>query len=399
MNSNTESKSSLAELDQHWMAQAIQLAEESLYITSPNPRVGCLIVHDNQLIGAGSTQSAGSDHAEIQAIKDAVQRGHESLLAGATVYVTLEPCSHYGRTPPCVNALIERQVGRVVVAMRDPNPLVAGRGLALLEEAGVAVLCDVLKEEALALNPGFVSRMIGRGPWVRTKVASSLDAKVALASGESKWITETAARADGQHWRARSCLVLTGIGTVEADDPLLNVRDFETARQPIRAVIDRTFRIDEQAAIFNGDSVWVFIEDRPLSTTELAKKHYLEHECATRVIAMPLAERTTAELPHLDLVAIMRYLAEQEINEVHLEAGPGLNTAFMEAGLIDELLLYIAPKIIGPGREAFALEPLANLSEARQLRFIEQQLVGSDVRLRAHEPTRWQQLLAALEEN
>lgn len=388
-------KNQSLELDKRWMRETIELARQSLYLTSPNPRVGCLIVRDDRVLGRGSTQKAGSDHAEVQAIKNAIANGHKEAIKGATFYVSLEPCSHYGRTPPCVDAILSHQPARVVIAMRDPNPLVGGRGINKLQQAGIEVCCGVLREEALELNPGFVTRMASSRPWVRTKVASSIDGKVALADGESKWITSSVAREDGQHWRARSCLVLTGIGTVLTDDPLLNVRAFATERQPIRAVIDRQFLISKKAAIFNGDPVWIFIEDRALSEQEQCKQAVLEQEQGARVIKLPLAT-SGAESPALDLNALMDYLAEHEINEVHLEAGPRLNAGFLNAALIDELLLYIAPKVIGPGREAFALEPLQQLSDAKQMVFFEQKVVGVDVRLRARDGERWQAAMDAV---
>lgn len=377
------------------MQQVIQLAQQSLYLTSPNPRVGCLIVRDAQVLGKGSTQAVGHDHAEVQAIKDAIAKGHEKDMVGSTFYVSLEPCSHFGRTPPCVDAIIGCQPARVVIAMRDPNPLVGGRGIEKMQQAGIEVCTGVLVDEALDLNPGFIYRMTNSRPWVRTKIASSMDGKVALANGESKWITSSLARDDGQHWRARSCLVLTGIGTVLADDPLLNVRALETTRQPIRAVIDRLFRIDEAAAIFNGDPVWLFVEDRAFTERELKKQTVLEQQKNVRVIKIPLSNSKTG-IEALDLQAIMTYLAANEINEVHLEAGPRLNAGFLEADLIDEVLLYMAPKIIGPGREAFALSPLDKLSDAMQMIFFEQQAVGVDVRLRARNEQRWQSILAAV---
>ena len=281
--------------------------------------------------------------------------------------------------------------------MRDPNPLVAGRSITKMQQAGIEVRSGILAEEALALNPGFISRMVTKRPWLRSKIACSMDAKVALADGESKWITAAAARADGQHWRARSCVVLTGIGTVLADDPLLNVRAVETLRQPIRAVIDRRFIIDEKAALFNGDPVWLFVEDRALTAAEQQKEARLVQEKNARLIKIPLSNSDGAS-EALDLHAVMAYLADNEINEVHLEAGPRLNAAFLEANLMDEVLMYMAPKIIGPGREAFALSPLQRLSEARQMVFFEQQLVGTDIRLSARDAQRWQAMLAAISE-
>ncbi|OFS85919.1 riboflavin biosynthesis protein RibD [Oligella sp. HMSC05A10] len=387
----------LRQQDEQWMREAIQLAHSALYITSPNPRVACLIVRDGRVVGKGCTQAVGQDHAEVQAIKDAKARVPAEALRGATFYVTLEPCSHYGRTPPCVDAVIACQPARVVIAMRDPNPLVAGRSITKMQQAGIEVRSGILAEEALALNPGFISRMVTKRPWLRSKIACSMDAKVALADGESKWITAAAARADGQHWRARSCVVLTGIGTVLADDPLLNVRAVETPRQPIRAVIDRRFIIDEKAALFNGDPVWLFVEDRALTAAEQQKEARLVQEKNARLIKIPLSNSDGAS-EALDLHAVMAYLADNEINEVHLEAGPRLNAAFLEANLMDEVLMYMAPKIIGPGREAFALSPLQRLSEARQMVFFEQQLVGTDIRLSARDAQRWQAMLAAISE-
>ncbi|MDK6203486.1 bifunctional diaminohydroxyphosphoribosylaminopyrimidine deaminase/5-amino-6-(5-phosphoribosylamino)uracil reductase RibD [Oligella urethralis] len=394
---NPSPEALLRQQDEQWMREAIQLAHSALYITSPNPRVACLIVRDGRVVGKGSTQAAGQDHAEVQAIKDAKARVPAEALRVATFYVTLEPCSHYGRTPPCVDAVIACQPARVVIAMRDPNPLVAGRSITKMQQAGIEVCSGILAEEALALNPGFISRMVTKRPWLRSKIACSMDAKVALADGESKWITATAARADGQHWRARSCVVLTGIGTVLADDPLLNVRAVETSRQPIRAVIDRRFIINEKAALFNGDPVWLFMEDRALTAAEQQKEARLVQEKNARLIKLPLSNSHGAG-EALDLHAVMAYLADNEMNEVHLEAGPRLNAAFLEANLMDEVLMYMAPKIIGPGREAFALSPLQRLSEARQMVFFEQQLVGTDIRLSARDAQRWQAMLAAISE-
>ncbi|WP_311515376.1 bifunctional diaminohydroxyphosphoribosylaminopyrimidine deaminase/5-amino-6-(5-phosphoribosylamino)uracil reductase RibD [Oligella urethralis] len=394
---NPSPEALLRQQDEQWMREAIQLAHSALYITSPNPRVACLIVRDGRVVGKGCTQAVGQDHAEVQAIKDAKARVPAEALRGATFYVTLEPCSHYGRTPPCVDAVIACQPAQVVIAMRDPNPLVAGRSITKMQQAGIEVRSGILAEEALALNPGFISRMVTKRPWLRSKIACSMDAKVALADGESKWITAAAARADGQHWRARSCVVLTGIGTVLADDPLLNVRAVETPRQPIRAVIDRRFIIDEKAALFNGAPVWLFVEDRALTAAEQQKEARLVQEKNARLIKIPLSNSDGAS-EALDLHAVMAYLADNEINEVHLEAGPRLNAAFLEANLMDEVLMYMAPKIIGPGREAFALSPLQRLSEARQMVFFEQQLVGTDIRLSARDAQRWQAMLAAISE-
>ncbi|NLC37316.1 MAG: bifunctional diaminohydroxyphosphoribosylaminopyrimidine deaminase/5-amino-6-(5-phosphoribosylamino)uracil reductase RibD, partial [Alcaligenaceae bacterium] len=239
-----------AAADARWMRHALALAETSLYITAPNPRVGCVIVRDEAILGQGATQLAGGPHAEVVALRDAAAKGHG--VQGATVYVTLEPCSHHGRTPPCVDALIAAGVGRVVIALCDPNPLVGGQGLARLREAGIAITLGVCAEDALALNVGFVSRMVRGLPWVWMKTGVSLDGHSALPGGESQWITGPLARADGHHWRARGCVVLTGIGTVRSDNPRLNAREVDTPRQPARAVIDARFEIDENARLFDG---------------------------------------------------------------------------------------------------------------------------------------------------
>lgn len=242
------------------MRQALALAEEALYVPSPNPRVGCVIVHDAQVIGRGATQAVGSHHAEIMALQDMQSRG--LTAQGATVYITLEPCSHHGRTPPCVDALIAARPERVVFAHFDPNPHVAGRGMRLLREAGIEVNVGVCADLALAVNPGFVSRMTRGVPYVWMKIAASLDGRTALTNGVSQWITGLEARADGHHWRARSCVVLTGIGTVRADDPQMNVRHVATLRQPRRAVIDPGFEISEDAAILKGEGAIIFTGDQ-----------------------------------------------------------------------------------------------------------------------------------------
>ncbi|MET0265793.1 MAG: bifunctional diaminohydroxyphosphoribosylaminopyrimidine deaminase/5-amino-6-(5-phosphoribosylamino)uracil reductase RibD, partial [Duganella sp.] len=243
--------------DAEGMTLALAWAEKGLYTTSPNPHIGCVLVRDGEVIGAGVTQAVGGDHAEIQALKDAQARGNGEAVRGATAYVTLEPCSHHGRTPPCADALVRAGIGRVVAAMEDPNPLVAGQGMALLAAAGIATSSGLLAEQAYELNIGFFSRMTRGRPWVRMKTAASLDGMTALHNGASQWITGERARADGHAWRARACAILTGIGTVKADDPQLNVRGIDTPRQPIRIVIDSRLEIDPAAKILQGGGTWI----------------------------------------------------------------------------------------------------------------------------------------------
>lgn len=365
--------------DFYWMSKALEQAASAMFVTTPNPRVGCVIVKNGQLLGQGATQKAGGPHAEVCAIRDAREKRHE--LAGSTFYVTLEPCSHYGKTPPCVDAIIAAQPARVVVAMADPNPLVGGRGIAKLQAAGIDVLCNLLAEQSLALNPGFISRMNTGRPWVWSKLACSLDGRMALHNGQSQWITSEAARADGHYWRARSCVVLTGLGTILYDDPLMTVRSLETPRQPVRAIIDSHFAVPETARIFNGDLVWVF-------TTHMdeAKATCLQ---AKNVQAVAMPEKNG----HVDLDAVLGWLGKQQINEVHVEAGPGLNGALLQAGLLDELLLYMAPKILGDAQGLFRFPVLNELDQAYQFEFFETQTLAPDLRLRARLQNRWRPLL------
>lgn len=369
--------------DARWMRQAITLSRESLYLTSPNPRVACLIVRDGQLLASGVTQRAGQAHAEVMALRDAAARGVD--VAGATCYVTLEPCNHHGRTPPCVDALLAARPARVVVAMQDPNPLVAGKGLARLSAAGIEVVAGVCTEEALAINPGFIARMTRGTPWVWLKSAASLDGHTALNNGISKWITGPTARLDGQHWRARSCVVLTGIGTVLADDPQLNVRDVPTQRQPIRAVVDSDLRLPLDARLLDGQPVWVFTTaDKPAKAAQLAERQ-------AQVIRLP------ADQGRVSLPALMQWLGEHDINEVHVEAGATLNGALLQAGFADALLVYLAPKLLGEARPMFALPAMQSLDDAPSFRYTDVKQVGEDLRLCAHRPERWQALLAAVQ--
>lgn len=367
-----------------WMRRALELARGVLYDTSPNPRVGCVIVRDGQVIGQGATQPPGSAHAEIMALRDAAARG--ASVQGATLYVTLEPCSHHGRTPPCADAVIAARPARVVVAMADPNPLVRGRGLAALRSAGIEVVTGVCAEQALELNPGFVARMSRGTPWLWLKLAASLDGRSALHNGASQWITGERARADGHHWRARSCMVLTGMGTVRADDPQLTVRHVSTQRPPRRAVVDGRFEIPETARLFDapGEVVIFTGRDDPAKAGRLAARN-------VRVVRLP-----EIAPGRVDLRAMLAWMGENHINEVHVEAGAGLSGALLEAGCVDELLAYLAPVLLGDALGMVRLPLLEHLDHARRFAFTEVTLVGEDVRLRARVPARWEALKAAV---
>ncbi|PLC50524.1 riboflavin biosynthesis protein RibD [Pollutimonas subterranea] len=365
------------------MRQALTLAESVMYITSPNPRVACLIVRDGQLLASGATQMAGGPHAEVMALRQAAERGLE--VAGSTIYVTLEPCSHFGRTPPCVDALVAARPARVVVAMHDPNPLVSGQGIAKLHAAGIPVTTMVCAAEALALNPGFVARMTRKTPWVWLKLAASLDGRIALENGQSQWITGPAARADGHHWRARSCVVLTGSGTVKADDPQMNVRHVDTARAPIKAIIDTRFEVDENARIFDGTRTWVFTSHNdPAKAARLAERN-------VQVIEMP------ADGARVNLHAVMHWLGQHDVNEVHVEAGSRLSGALLQAQCVDELLIYTAPVLLGAGMGMVCLPGMENLSDAQRFQFTDTQSVAPDLRLRARHIDRWNALLQAVQ--
>lgn len=349
--------------DHGYMARALALAERGLWSTSPNPRVGCVIVRDDQVVGEGWHVRAGEGHAEVHALRQA-----GALAAGATAYVTLEPCSHHGRTPPCAEALLAAGVGRVVAAMEDPNPLVAGRGMTLLRAAGVDVAAGLLEAQARELNIGFVSRMTRGRPWLRLKVAMSLDGKTALSNGDSQWITGPEARLDGHRWRARACAILTGSGTVRDDDPLLNVRGLDTERQPLRVVVDSRLQTSPAARLLPG-AVIVGANAEPQRAAALVS-------AGAEVLDLPGANG------RVDLVALLQNLAQRGINEVHGEGGAGLNGALLDAGLVDELLIYIAPCLIGDQAQgAFAVAPLTALAGRRQLTIVSSMLVGADTRL------------------
>lgn len=368
--------------DERWMRQALQLAESVMYVTSPNPRVACLVVRDGQLLASGATQATGGPHAEAMALRQAAERGCD--VAGATVYVTLEPCSHYGRTPPCVDALIAARPARVVIAMGDPNPLVGGRGIAKLREAGIAVTTMVCTEAALAINPGFVSRMTRRTPWVWLKLAASLDGRIALNNGESKWITGPAARADGHHWRARSCVVLTGSGTVKADDPRLDVRHVQTSRPPMKAIVDTRFEVDEAARVFDGSRVLLFTcQPNAEKAARLARHNVL-------VVELP------AVGGRVDLAAMMRWMGEHDINEVHVEAGSRLSGALLQAECVDELLVYMAPVLLGEGLGMVRMDALQSLAQAQRFQFMDTASIAPDLRIRARHADRWSALLESV---
>ncbi len=355
------------------MERALVLAARGMYTTDPNPRVGCVLVKHGEVIGEGFTQPAGQDHAEIRALKDARSRGHDPR--DATAYVTLEPCSHFGRTPPCANALIEAKVARVVAAMEDPNPLVSGRGLSMLRDAGIEVRCELLATEARELNIGFVSRMTRRRPWVRMKIAASLDGRTGLPSGASQWITSEAARADGHAWRARSSAILTGIGTVREDDPRMTVRAVETPRQPRRVLIDSRLDVPLDAQILAGASTLIFcgnldplLEERAVALRD----HGAE--------IVPLAN----EDGKVDLPAVLKVLGERGVNELHVEAGYKLNGSLLREGCVDELLVYLAPSLLGSdSMSMFNLMAPASLDERVYLQYHSVDRIGSDLRILA----------------
>ena len=351
------------------MRLALAWAEKGLYTTSPNPRIGCVIVADGQVIGAGVTQAAGQDHAEVQALANAAARGND--VRGATAYVTLEPCNHHGRTPPCSDALVRAGLGRVVAAMTDPNPLVAGQGLAKLAAAGIEVANGLLADEAREMNIGFFSRMERGKPWVRMKSAASLDGMTALHNGRSQWITGQAARDDGHAWRARACAILTGIGTVRTDDPQLNVRAVDTPRQPRRIVVDSRLEISPDARVLQGGGTWI------VAAVANPEKEAQLRALGAEVILLPNSAGK------VDLPALMLELGRRQINELHVEAGSKLNGSLIREGCVDELLLYLAPALIGDAQGMFGLPALADLDHQYRLRFHEIQQVGDDLRILA----------------
>lgn len=364
------------------MRQALTLARSATRLSNPNPRVGCVITAvSGELIGQGHTQRAGGPHAEVMALRDAQARSASTV--GATAFVTLEPCSHHGRTPPCCDALIQAGIGKVVVATTDPNPLVAGRGIERLRAAGVAVeLLPSDSEPARAsreLNVGFFSRMIRRTPWVRMKMASSLDGITALPDGSSQWITGEAARTDGHAWRARACAVLTGIGTVLEDDPMLDVRLVDTPRQPHLVVVDSRLETPLDARLFNPPAHGLNRQILIYTASEdAARRKALEERGAT---VIPLPGAAPGAQGKVDLTAMLRDLGQREVNELHVEAGFKLNGSFMREGLVDECLFYLAPTLLGQGSGVAHFGPLARLSDGIALAFHTIDRVGDDLRI------------------
>jgi len=354
------------------MNLALRLAAQGLYTTQPNPRVGCVIVRDHQIVGQGAHLKAGEPHAEVFAL---LQAG--ALTEGADVYVTLEPCSHFGKTPPCVQAVIAAKPKRVIIAMQDPNPLVAGRGVAALRAQGIEVVVGLLEQEAAALNAGFISRMTRGLPYVRSKIAASLDGRTALSNGKSQWITGAAARQDVQHWRAQSCVILTGIGTVLADDPSMTVRLTAAMRQPVRVIVDSQLRLPvdskilEPSMLANSPVVVVYATDTQQRAAALeAKGAELIH--------------IANQAQQVDLPQLLQVLVQRGMNEVLVEAGQGLNGALLHAGLIDEFMFYYAPKLMGSTAHGmFAMPEFTTMQQVPDLQVLDVRQVGTDIRVRA----------------
>ena len=354
--------------DEAFMRRALEMATMAINHATPNPRVGCVLVRDGTILAEGFTQRPGESHAEAHAIKNARSKGVN--LDGATAYVTLEPCNHFGKTPPCTEALIGAGVIRVLAAMEDPNPMVSGTGLARLRDAGVDVRVGLLSHEALELNIGFVKRMTTGLPWVRAKVAASMDGRTGLSNGESKWITGNEARLDGHRWRARACAILTGSGTVKHDDPQMTVRDVETVltlRQPMRIVFDHLGELSASAKVLQGGALVYCAERAP---TELASN--------VEIVKLPDAARPGK----IDLAAALQDIGARGVNELHVEAGARLTGPMVAAGLVDELLIYLAPKLLGrDAREMFSFNEPAQLADAMQFDLHDVSRIGDDIRV------------------
>lgn len=350
--------------DYQYMAKAIQLANKPLQAPHPNPRVGCVIVKNNQIIGEGFHQKAGEPHAEVHALNMA---GEQAI--GATAYVTLEPCAHTGKTPPCANALVKAKVDRVVVAMQDPNPKVAGKGLDILRQAGISVESGLLQEQAEKLNRGFIKRMQTGIPWVRVKMAMSVDGRTAMANGESQWITGSAARQDVQRWRANADAILTGSGTANFDNPKLTVRDLPLAeiRQPLRVIVDSELKVAIDSQLFDEPGKII------VATTQAANSS--NYKGSTEILQLPSVQE------HIDLKALLLALGEREINEVHVEAGAILNGALLSANLVDEIVIYMAPILMGHlARPLFTLENIRSMQDKYLLECTDIRQIGSDTR-------------------
>ena len=357
---------------QRFMARALELARRGLYTTTPNPRVGCVIVRDGTVVGEGWHERAGDAHAEILALHAAGE-----LASGATAYVTLEPCAHQGRTPPCGEALAGAGVLHVIAAMEDPNPLVAGKGFAILRAAGITVTSGLMAHEAGELNIGFVSRMRRQRPWVRLKVAASLDGKTALMNGQSQWITGAEARRDGHAWRARACAVLTGIGTVKDDNPQLTVRDVVTTRQPLRVVVDSRLETPLDAKVL-GAGTLIAAAANHADRVDYERRAQALQAHGAEILVLPNAN------DKVELSDLMLELARRGVNELHVEAGYKLNGSLMNEGLVDELLVYLAPGVFGDSAHGmFNLPELKALSSHRKLNFVDVRQIGPDIRILA----------------
>jgi diaminohydroxyphosphoribosylaminopyrimidine deaminase / 5-amino-6-(5-phosphoribosylamino)uracil reductase len=363
-------------VDHQFMGEALAEAQKALYLANPNPRVGCVIVKDGKVIGRGFTQRVGGAHAEVQALADAKSKGNDP--SGSAIYVSLEPCSHTGKTPPCVDALIAAKPAKVIAAMSDPNPLVAGKGLEKLRAAGIEVHCGLMEVEALAMNRGFVYRMTRGLPWVRMKIAASLDGKTALPDGRSKWITGPLARADGHHWRAQACAIVTGVGTVKEDDPSMNVREVATERQPWKIIVDSKLETPLDAKIL-GDikQSGVMIICADLASPENQAKVKAFEALGVEVLAMP------NEFGKVDLPKLFSYLAkDRHMNEIHIESGFKLNGSMLRENCVDELLLYYAPFLMGEGIGMANVPSPLSLEMRKDWQIIDQSLFGPDLRLR-----------------
>ena len=360
--------SKFSSADHRYMAEAIKLAERGLYSTDPNPRVGAVVVKDGKIIGRGFHVKAGEAHAEVLAIKEA-----GAAARGADLYVTLEPCSHHGKTPPCAEAVIAAGIKRVTAAMTDPNPQVSGKGFEKLNAADIITARGLMEDESKAINPGFISRMTRGRPWVRTKLAVSMDGRTALASGESKWISGDASREDVHRWRARSSAVLTGIGTLLKDDPSLNVRLPGEWRQPMKVVVDTYLSTPANAKIFKQQPDSVYIA----TTVEDPEEYAVLEEVGANI--QVFQEKSGGMM---DLKTVLETLAELECNEVLVEAGAGMNGPLLAAGLVDEIILYMAPHLLGDtARGMFSLPMLVSMDQRRQVDVVDMRMIGADIRL------------------
>ena len=355
------------EKDEAWMVRALQLAERGLFSTAPNPRVGCVIIKGDSVVGEGWHRVAGAEHAEVLALKDA-----EGNARGATVYINMEPCSHTGRTGPCVDELIKAQVERVVCAIEDPNPLVKGRGIRRLKESGIKVSVGVLEDAAVQLNIGFINRMTRGRPWFRIKVAAGLDGKTALENGESKWITGDKSRDDVHEWRARSCGILTGIGTLAADNPQLNVRRVKTDRQPVVLITDSNLKALTTSKVFNNDKVLL------ITANEDSGQIKKFEDKGVDVLSLP------NQFGKVDLRALAKELGKRQFNEVLTEAGCNLHSALLREGIFDEIIVYYAPIAMGVGgRGMLNIGDVATMADVPRFVVKEVTTIGPDIRVRA----------------